>query len=223
MVENGHIIIEQVIDDFLKERNKKKGYKAKSFWASSAGTCFRKRYFQRKNIKPSNPPNRSTFRKFYVGDLFHDAVQRIIKPKAKYFEVEKRVETDNLSGYIDIIARFNGKTTLYELKSVSDFYFRYLAAEKYGCSLFHMAQALTYYWLLKDKPDEVRVVYMGTSTLRIKECPVPITKKSLAWIKNDWKKCFKYWDKKKKPPMTKDKKQCSYCQYRSYCKKGGDL
>ena len=126
------ILIQQVIDDFLAERNKKRKSKAKSFWVSSAGTCYRKRYFQRTNVKPSNPPNAATYRKFFVGDTFHEIIQDLIRKKAKYFEIEKRVENKDISGYIDILARLNGKTFLYELKSISDFYFKYLEKEKYG-------------------------------------------------------------------------------------------
>jgi len=211
------ILISEVLDNFLAERNVKKKYKAKSFWASSAGTCFRKRYFQRTNQEKSNPFPKTTLRKFYVGDTFHEIIQNLIKEKAKYFDIEKRVEDKNISGYVDLLARFNGETTLYEVKSVSDFYFKYLEKMKWGANFFHICQALTYYWLLKDKPDSMRIVYVGTSTLKIKEIIVPITKKSLKWIKDDWTKCITYYKDKKLPPKTEDTNQCKYCTYAKYC------
>ena len=212
------ILIQQVLDDFLSDKNKNRKSKAKSFWVSSAGTCFRKRYFQRTNVKAFNSMPATTLRKFYVGDTFHKIIQDLVRKQAKYFEIEKRVENKDISGYIDIIAPLNGEKVLYELKTCSDFYFKYLDKMKYGCNINHIAQALTYYMLLKEKPAEIRIVYIGTSTLRIKECSAPITKKSLKWVKDDWAKCIKYYKDKMLPPKTKDKNQCSYCQYRKYCK-----
>lgn len=218
------ILIQQVLDNFLKDRNKKRKSKAKSFWVSSAGACFRKRYLQRTNVKASNPMAATTLRKFYVGDTFHEIIQNLIRKRASYFEVEKRVENKDISGYIDLLARLNGETTLYEIKSVSDFYFKFLDKMRYGCNINHIAQALTYYMLLKEKPKEVHIIYIGTSTLKIKECHVPITKESLKWVKDDWAKCIKYYKDKMLPPKTIDTNQCSYCQYRKYCKnlKGGE-
>jgi len=218
------ILIQQVLDGFLKERNKKRKSEAKSFWVSSAGSCFRKRYFQRTNVKASNPMPPATLRKFFVGDTFHQIIQDLIRKKANYFEVEKRVEDKDISGYIDLLARLNGETTLYEIKTCSDFYFKYLDREKYGCSFQHLCQALTYYWLLDEKPKEVRIIYVGTSTLKIKEISCPLTKKAIDWVIDDWAKCVKFYKDKMLPPKTEDKNQCSYCQYRKYCKslKGGE-
>lgn len=222
------ILIEDIVNQSILDKNKKRKGKATSFWISSAYSCNRKRYWARLNIEKTNPPAISALRRFHVGDMFHKWIQSEMQKHAKGFEIEYYVTNDTvfgspLSGYIDCIARFNGVNTLYEFKSISSMGFKFLKEKKYGASMSHLMQAITYYLILEKtkekKIDDIRIVYVDKDSLRIKEIPVPISKESRNATIKDWKDCIAYFVKNELPPATpKEKWECKYCPYKDLCK-----
>jgi len=223
------MLIEEVINKAIADKNKKRGKsKATSFWVSSAYSCNRKRYWARNNEPKTNPPAPRALRVFHVGDMFHAWIQKEIKKYAAGFEVEYYIKDDKtfgetISGYIDCIARFNSKTTLYEFKSINSRGFKFLAKKKYGASPSHIMQAMTYLSILKTtkekKIDNVRIVYVDKDSLRVKEVEIPANKKILKAVKDDWKECMGFWKKKQLPPAKpKSGWECSYCPFRKKCK-----
>jgi len=222
------ILIEDIVNQVIIDNNKKKKSKATSFWISSAYSCNRKRFFARNNEPQTNPPALRVLRTFYVGNLFHSWIQNEVKKQATGFEVEYYLKDSKtfggtLSGYIDCLARFNGKNTLYEFKSINSRAFKFLEKKKYGCSPSHIMQAVSYYLILKQtkekEVDDVRIVYVDKDALRIKEIEIPLTKKIFEAVKKDWKECIGYWKKKELPPAKpKESWECFFCPFKKRCK-----
>ena len=226
-VKENHILIEQIINEFLS-KDKKYG-KATSFWISSVYTCNRKRYYQRTNTKQTNPPAARTIRVFAVGDMFHKWIQDIIRIKAKSFEVEYYVKDEKtfggaVSGYVDCIARLNGCNTLYEFKSVNSMAFKFMAQKKYGASPSHLLQAMTYRMILEankeKKIDQARIVYFDKDSLRIKELEVPNSPEIREAVRKDWKEAIGFYNAGVLPPAEpKEKWECRYCPFKDLCDK----
>jgi len=223
------MLIEEIVNQSILEKNKKRSSKATSFWVSSAYSCNRKRFYGRKNEPKSNLPNIRALRTFHVGNMFHAWIQDEMRKMAKGFEIEfylrdKKTFGSEISGLIDCIARFNGKNILYDFKSINSRAFKFLATKKYGASPSHVLQVATYYLILKTTKekeiDEVRLVYVDKDSLKIKEMPIPMTKKIIKATEDDWAECIAYWKKKELPPAKpKEAWECSYCNFKDTCKK----
>jgi CRISPR/Cas system-associated exonuclease Cas4 (RecB family) len=168
-------------------------------------------------------------RVFAVGEMIHKWIQDVIRQKAKSFEIEYHIEDSKLfgsavSGYIDCIARFNGKTTLYEFKSVNSHAFHFMSAKPYGANISHLMQAMTY-WMILDhtkerKIDQARIVYFDKDSLRIKEIEVPDNDKIREAVRQDWTEIIGLYVRGVLPPAKpKEDYECRYCPFKDLCDK----
>lgn len=223
-----NILIEEIVNKAITDKNKGRHRQSTSFWISSAYYCYRKRYWSRTNVPATNPPAMRGLRVFHVGNLFHKWIQDEVRKYAKSYDTEYYLNDDQtfggtLSGYIDCIASFDGKqTTLYELKSVNSNSFKFMEKKKWGCSMNYLFQAATYRMILDQtkerKIDSCRVVMVDKDSLRMVEVEVPYHQEVKDAVRKDWEECIGYFKRKELPPATpKEPWECRLCAYRKLC------
>jgi hypothetical protein len=123
-------MIQEKIDQFLKEKNDKRGERVSSgkFKPSLYGACLRRQYWAKMNEPVTDPEDERGLRVFYAGQLFHDFVQQFFGTAEK----EVLCETDYSKGFADLVTEYE----VIDLKS------------QHSMSFWHMAKSTDIY---KDK------------------------------------------------------------------------
>jgi hypothetical protein len=94
-------MIQEKIDQFLKEKNDKRGERVSSgkFKPSLFGACYRRQYWAKMSEPVSDPEDERCLRVFFAGQLFHDFVQQFFPASEK----EVLCETPYSKGFADIV------------------------------------------------------------------------------------------------------------------------
>lgn len=214
--------IQQIITDQLRKEEKERKHDATSFYASSLGSCKRKQIYKRKNTPETNPADDRGLKVFSVGNSFHSWLTDIIERSGATLKTEVEVisEEFNLKGRVDAIIEKDGKTLIYEIKSINSMGFSYLKKPKEE----HIMQLISYLWLTENY--EGRIIYLSKDDARVLEFPVYLTDELLDKVKDELKILNHFYKNNALPsrlPLdSKNKKnwQCNYCSYRDICQKG---
>jgi hypothetical protein len=217
-------MLSKKIDEMLLEEQEARGERVRSGkWSpSSFGYCFRKQFFNRQNITPSNPVDVRTLRVFKAGKLFHDFAQGLL-PKG---DCEVKVETDDVLGFADYVS----EDCVYDIKSQHSGAFDYMDVPSYDINKERMSnilQVMTYVYLLGKKWG--RLVFISKDDLRTKEYGFHIDQ----WKGQVYKELEVLrtaWETKELPPpeprvfgtdkKTGEPNECKkYCVYRDHCYK----
>ena len=156
--------IQALLDAHLKTQNLE-GLEARrdgKFHPSSFGQCFRKQYWLRQGVEPTNPTDERTLRVFACGHLFHDLIQGLIPEK----QTEVKVLTDDISGSADIVT----DDEVIDIKSIHSKGFFYMDAAHYDVKKekrTNWLQVATYANILGK--SKIRLVFVSKDDLLIKE------------------------------------------------------
>lgn len=210
------------IDKKIKEN--KRDY---SKWrVSDSGTCYRKRFYQRQGITPTNPPDDRTLRTFEWGHKIHEYIQDIAR-KSKYeTEIEIELKSDEIIGHFDLLIKHPDGWIMYDIKSIHE---RALTRVwKEGAYPHHKKQVNMYYLLFaKIRPKDalkiksLRIIYASKNSALFTEYEV-FDSNIQQELLDEYKCLQSYWDKNELPPAKPmEYWECKkgYCPYLDYCDK----
>jgi hypothetical protein len=209
-------MIQEKIDQYLKERNYKRGERVSSnkFRPSLFGGCLRRQWWTKCGEQVSDPEDSRGLRVYYAGQLFHDFVQQFFP------DVEKEVlcETEFSKGYADLVS----KDEVIDLKSQHSMSFWHMQKSKdiYEDKYNNWLQ-VAFYAMILDKP-RCRLVFISKDDLCIQEY-VMETKRIFIDLDNEitMLRAIKELPKAKPRLYWKEKKQsygeCEYCNFRTKC------
>ena len=216
------ISIEKLIDtEIAKKQEERKSYvRSGKMSPSQFGYCYRKQFWNRKDVESTNPPDARTLRVFKCGNLFEDFVSTYLP---KDIDRQVLIETEDIKGYADFVTN----DRVIELKSQHSGSFWYL--NKANCDITiekkpNILQVMTYVYYLKKKLG--CLIFISKDDLCIKEYEFHIdnwakeVEEEVAINKRFWAegklppaqpRC--YWNKK-----TNKFKECGWCSYKDKCK-----
>lgn len=197
----------------------RKDYKSSKFHVSSAGQCYRKRYWQRANKAQTNPPDERALRIFAVGNIIHEWIQSKLEAMGILIAKEQPVKDEYRSGRIDAITLQDGQYIIYDFKTVHSRKFWYLV-KKQETDPQYGHQVVTYYDMLEwqYKPVQLRILYISKDDLALEEVVIR-PQDWLQSVREDWDKMIGYWEKEKLPPGEPNFEwECRYCNFRDLCK-----
>jgi len=218
-------MLEQIINQYLKEQEATPHTASGKFSCGDAKRCHTYRYKKRQGTEALGAFDDRTLRVFEVGHIFHKWVQDILSKKGVLLASEVRVEDEHRAGIIDAIVQSDGKVILYDLKTVHSGKFTYLKKED---DLHYHYQAATYTSMYHKnyyrdfEIDETRICYISKDDLRIKEVPVLVTPQQL---NEDWLPLIVAWDMKQEPKPNPLPWECAlggkskkaYCPFIETC------
>jgi hypothetical protein len=97
--------IQQIIDDQLNTEQQERGKRERSgLWNPSMfGNCFRRQWYNRKNIPPSEPFDSRTLRVFKCGYLFESFASNLYLAQNPKAQTQVLVKTEDVCGYADLV------------------------------------------------------------------------------------------------------------------------
>jgi len=217
-------MIEQILDKKIAEEEiEHKNRKRSGKWnPSSFGRCLRAQVYKRRNVLPSNPPEKRVFRIFKVGHIFHNFIQNLIMSDNTDSAVEVKVETDDVLGFADIVIQ----NEIIEIKTQHSRGFWRMKKNDFVLETDkreHILQAMFYATELNK--EYIRLVYVSKDDLSIEEFRV--------YVSNYWKKEIEkeldglnnHWRNDVLPPakpriyINKDgkSKECRSCAWKDLC------
>lgn len=213
----------------------------------SGMNCIRQSYYQIMGIEPD--PSSSSYSMVGIcnsGTDIHVRIQTAVEQMkengmdCEYIDVADFVKQRNLD-YLDIISKNGMETKLYhkklnmsfmcdgiirykghyyilELKTESSFKF----INRKGVDNSHYHQGIAY--AVAFGIDEVLFVYINRDVLDMKSFMFNVTQEMKAELIGYIEECDGYVNRKIAPPKPDDvpKKACSYCGYKTQCKKDGN-
>jgi len=214
--------IQALLDDHLRKTNLE-GLEARrdgKYHPSSFGQCFRKQYWLRKGVEPTNPNDERTLRVFAAGHLFHDLIQGLIPDH----QTEVKVLTDDISGSADIVT----EDEVIDIKSIHSEGFFYMDAAHYDVKkgkITNWLQVAAYAMLL-NKP-KIRLVFVSKDDLLIKEYG-DVTANWIGAVEQEIRTLKIFWQNQNELPPAKPRAygatefgkcmECQkYCQFRDKC------
>jgi len=184
------------------------------------GYCFRRQYWYRKGVTPTNPPDARTLRVFKCGNLFEDFVSLYLPDNV---EKQVLVETEDIKGYADYVL----EDEVIDLKSQHSKSFWWMAKSDYNIAVEkkpNILQVMTYAYLLDKRKGTL--AFISKDDLCIEEFTFTIDKwkdeidRELETLRKYWiedtlppaqPRC--YWNKKKGEFL-----ECGYCPFLDKCK-----
>lgn len=191
---------------------------------SSFGNCFRAQFWNRKDVKKSNPPDERSLRVFAAGQLFHDFVQGIMQADSNGdCQIEVIIDTDpDVLGYCDLV-RANEVVDIKSQHSKMFWWMNKKGAdvkkEKYGNWLQVM-----YYAIALEK-EFARLVFISKDDLCIQEYVQPVDDYWTAEVLKELCALRMTWEQNVLPaaqPRCERKKDgtywhCNYCGWKDLC------
>ena len=226
MTEEKQFSLTALIDKWVEDSREEKVYE--SWRASSIGGCPRSHFYRRLGIKPTTPPNKTSLRKFAVGDTFHKLIQDVAtaqqlgKEVGSYaVEVEQEVydkELD-LGGRYDLLVHKDGKRILFDIKTVHSQAFWRL--EKSGGTVkdqwpHYWKQLGAYMLMLKNAGtpvDEGRILLVSKDDLVTKEVSYLLTPELEQSVRDEVGMLNDHWEKQSLLPCTCEGWKREYCSY----------
>lgn len=212
--------IQKLIDDALVKPPRKRSHK----WnPSSFGMCFRQQYWNRKDEKPSNPPDERSIRVFACGQLFHDFVQGVICPTHNEGR-EVLVESDDVKGFADIVM----DNEVIDIKSQHSKSFWYMAKKDVDIKKEKYANWLQVGYYARELGKKfMRLVFVSKDDLCIQEYVQELDDYWLSEIASELLILRTIWNNREtglpsaEPRCEPNKKgeywQCTYCKFKDKC------
>ena len=178
------------------------------------------RYLKRKGVPPSNALDDRLLRVFEVGTIIHRFLQEVLRRRDVLIAEEFLVEDEHRRGHIDALVRIDGRTILYDFKTVSAQRLATLETP----SRNYLFQIVTYAELLPIPVDDLRIAFIEKDSLGVVEFSVLETCDYAALreeVAEDWRMLIDAWERKCPPvpdPSTVGV-ECPWCVYRDYCAK----
>jgi len=218
------IPIQQILNNVIKEKNKKEKKEITSWYISKLGQCSRGIYFERLGVKPDKEFTDRELRLFDVGQKTENWIieQLSLNPNVKA-ESQVRVEDKKLgvSGYADLKIVLNGQTELLEIKSKHSRSFWWMEKQGEGAPRHNQYQLWLYLWLLGI--DTGQLIYISKDDMTILQYPVLRKDEQLKKeVMNEIKLLNESWEKKDPSilPLYDDKDwRSKWCRYHSHCLK----
>jgi len=215
-------MLQQLIDGAIakKQEERKSWTRSGKMSPSQFGYCFRRQYWYRKDVEPTNPPDARILRVFKCGNIFEDFVSAYLPETVKK---QVLVETVDIKGYADYV--LDDEVT--DLKSQHSKSFWWMAKSDYNIDVEkkpNILQVMTYAYLL-DKPKG-RLVFISKDDLCVAEYTFLLS----GWkaeIDKELETNRKYWIEATPPPAQprcywnkklKKFKECEWCPYLDKCK-----
>ena len=215
-------MLQKLIDDAIaKKQEERKGrVSSGKISPSQMGYCFRRQYWYRKGVTPTNPPDARTLRVFKCGNLFEDFVSLYLPDNV---EKQVLVETEDIKGYADYVL----EDEVIDLKSQHSKSFWWMAKSDYNIAVEkkpNILQVMTYAYLLDKRKGTL--AFISKDDLCIEEFTFTIDKwkdeidRELETLRKYWiedtlppaqPRC--YWNKKKGEFL-----ECGYCPFLDKCK-----
>ena len=157
-------MLKQILYQHFKEIKDEDDRRVRSgdihFSPSSVNACRRQIYYKWTNTMPSNPMTAHTYIKFWLGDITHEGIQKILKDRGYWVEGEefKKKEMDGLLWVYrhDGMVEKDKAVALIEIKST---YMSGFNAVKEKPKDDHLKQLLMYMKL--EKIDKGELLYIG--------------------------------------------------------------
>ncbi len=211
--------VSKAINDSLSEPRVPKPRPPGWFHAGESGMCPRALFYKFKAPKAHEP---KTLRKFRVGTMIHEEVQRILgQSKKQWVECERPVtvtdvETDMVvSGKADVFIIENNKRTVVELKSVNTIKF---VRDKGEPNKHHVAQLTMYMRALRA---EGYLVYVDKTNLETQTFKVPYVENYFKHLMDKFRKVYEHLTLNTLPDTDPiDSWECRWCQYKNECENG---
>jgi len=210
-----------------RARRKKRGW----FSISNAGYCGRATILNRLNAK-EDEHDAKTMRKFWIGDLIHNAIRAVVEKSGRLIAAEQFVSSgfgdnpDDVVGAFDFILKSKDgtKNILYELKSKNTGAFWTMILKTKQASKHNIYQAITYWEKNKKyRVDELRLVYFSKDDAAMKSYRIEVTDELRKEVTDWWEDLRQQYKNKHLPdPFLPDtveyKGWCKYCSFRQhYC------
>ena len=209
-------MIQELIDQKLLQAQEEKAKKERSgLWAPGRfGRCYRFQYWSRKKEIETNPPDITALRRFKVGSVFHDYIQKFYPQELTEIEVKQ----DDIIGYLDV----EQHSFVIDIKTVKEWEYKHICKEDFNVEEDkepNCMQVCTYAWL-RNKPNAI-LCFVNIASLESKEFIlnvaewIPKIQEELAILRG-------FWEKEVVPPAIPRAyggKECSYCSYRDKCNK----
>jgi len=210
-------LLDGLIAAYLK-KNHQEAVNPEKFRISEAGRCRLMRYLKRRGVPPSNAMDDRMLRVFEVGTVIHRLLQDVLRKHDVLIAEEFLVEDAHRRGHIDALVRFEGKTILYDFKTISAQRLATLEAP----SRNYLFQIVTYAELLPMPVDDLRIAFVEKDSLSVVEFSVRESCDYAALseeVAEDWRLLIDAWERRCPPvpdPATVGV-ECPWCVYRDYC------
>ena len=220
-------MIQATINSYLaKKQEERKTRERSGLWnPSSLGGCYRKQWYNRKDIPPTNEADERTLRVFQAGNLFEQFVCDIIKEKIPeaQFQVEIFDETLRVKGFADIVL----PDEVIELKSMHSkgFHYLYKSHDPIEVQKPHNVLQVFAGAVVLNKP-KCRLAFLSKDDLCIQEYGFIMNDERVRIVLDEFTTLNKIWDKGELPPPSprlfgvgKDgPRECSYCNWKDKCR-----
>lgn len=209
-------------EEIEKSRQEKK--EITSWRPSRLGACLRGIYFERLGVEGEEFDER-TLRVFNVGNMFEEWIIGLIE-KCPDIKIEKQVRIEDkelgVSGYVDMVAEYQGVKKAYEIKSRQSKSFWWMKNNGEGANEQHKKQLWIYLKVLGI--EEGGIIYISKDDLSILEYPIFLKDKKLgAETLEELRLLNLAWAEQKPEllPLPEEKSfKSRYCRFhKDYCLK----
>lgn len=220
------MMVQEIIDSVLNSKEKKPSSGMIS--PSKLGQCYRRHYWSRKGETETNPPDERTKRVFACGNIFEDFVVKNLLLRYPDWQTQVEVTKDDVHGFADIVS----PDEVMDVKSQHSKAFWWKTKEMQSgkdiVDIFYQnwLQVMMYAWILGK--EKARLIYISKDDLAIQEYCITLDDYWKNELDMELTKIRYYWNNKVTPPAQprlyggeETKKECSYCQYKDKCQKGG--
>jgi hypothetical protein len=197
-----------------KQEEGKRRERSGKFSPSQLGKCFRAQVWSRMNEPATNEPDIEALKRFAVGNVIHTYVQNLFLVA----NVEVRIETDDIKGYIDI----EETDEVIDIKSVSDWAFKYIKTKDFDVNKEKPDNCMqvALYAKLRNKP-KASLFFINIKNLASVQCEVDL-EKWIPLVDTELSTLRSAWEKKTLPPANPrcyNGKECQYCNFQIKCDK----
>jgi len=214
--------IQRYIQENYEDKKKKIGY----YYPSQIPYCLRKQYWD--YIDPL-PPSEESINVFFLGNLIHEAVEKILGEKISgKSEKQLLIPVDLrqgifITGRADLVLENDeDEITVVEIKTTNSLVYKDKDGfkEKNEPSEHHIVQIMPYLYAFNAKQGII--VYIDRQRMKMKEFVVHRDWRMMEKIFERVRKLHEHIVKKKLPPpeSMKDPRrrwECGYCQYKFRC------
>lgn len=219
--------IDQALIYYLKKKDKEIGAKVDNdwWWASELGLCKRRQFLRRKGVTNIDEKEERIRFLGQAGYANHRWIEEALTKLGILESRETRIrdEKTRYSGRFDALLWLNGKLVVADIKTQRAEAFFYRSKKGGQIKEFQKLQLFSYYHFLKKRyPElsEARLFFLDRSGGCRDEYVFQVEKKDEKKVTDTLRALNKYWKKDEMPPKVdkKEKWQCRYCPYKTYCK-----